>query len=90
MPGEIVTLGNGDRGRLLWHSPRKNPTTSYLALIGDFDDAEDKNPTAYPSCVGVSSVGVPRMRGSDDDHRGDRGVDDMDPMQRGRRGGLNM
>lgn len=87
VPGEIVTLGNGDRGKLLWHSPRgkdkkRPPETSYIGLIDEFDN-EDHRPTAYPSCVGVSSVGIPRGRG-DDDHYGDRSADVSDPMQQRR------
>lgn len=83
-PGEIVTLGNGDRGRILFHSPRKKkgsvPESTYLGLMDDFDDAEDHAPTRYPSCVGVAAVGVPRAPG--DDHHGERSPDPSDPMQR--------
>lgn len=87
VPGEIVTLGNGDRGRILWHSPRGKdkkhpPTTTFLGLIDDFG-FEDNSPTRYPSCVGVSTVTAARGRG-DDDHLGDRGGDAGDPMQRNR------
>lgn len=84
--GEIVTLGNGDVGRIAWHSPRgkdkKNPpTTTFLTLI-EFGD-EDDRPVGYPSCTGVASVAIQRGRG-DDDHFGDRGTDAGDPMQRNR------
>lgn len=84
-PGEIVILGNLDRGRLLWHSPRGNdkkrpPQVSYLGMIDDFD-VQDHRPTSYPSCVGVSSVSVPRSHQSDD-HYGERSPEPLDPMQR--------
>lgn len=77
--GEIVTLGNGDRGRIVRHSPRKDPTTTYLCLINDFSEEEDYRPTGYPSEVGVRSVGVARY--SVDDGRDERGQDMVDPLR---------
>lgn len=87
-PGEIVQLGNGDRGRILWHSPRKNkrqkPDVTFIGLIGDFDDVESAIPTKYPSCVGVISVGIQRLAGDADDHAHDHSEDLSDPLQRRR------
>lgn len=79
--GEVVTLGNGDYGRVLWHSPSGRPTT-YLSLIGEFDGIEDHRPVSYPSCVGVQSVSVPRMAGDTNAHANSRSPDLGDPMQR--------
>ncbi len=84
--GEVVELGNGDVGRVLWHSPRPKkkgdrPDTTYLGLIDDFDGLESTDPTRYPSCVGVRSVSVSRAQG-DGDHHGERGSDREDPLQR--------
>jgi hypothetical protein len=81
--GEIVTLGNGDRGRIVRHDKRATPTTS-IALIGDFDQRESSYPTAYPSCVGVASVSDPRWISDDSNHSHDRD-DQVDPMRKATR-----
>lgn len=85
-PGEIVTLGNGDRGRILWHMPRKKkkvrPETTFLGLFDDFTDRETHAPIAFPSCVGVLSVDEARTAGDCDVHGGERGVDYNDPVYR--------
>ncbi len=82
VPGEVVTLGNGDHGRILWHWRSGTPTT-YLGLISEFDGYESHRPVRYPSCIGVASVSVSRMSGDTKTHAQDRSVDIDDPMQRG-------
>lgn len=79
-PGEIVTLGNGDRGKITAHRKNGTPTTS-IALIGEFSGLESKESTTYPSCVGVISVSDPRWFYDDDPHA-NSGVDDTDPMRK--------
>jgi len=85
-PGEIVTLGNGDRGKILWHMPRKTkkvkPETTWLGLVEEFTCAESHRPIAYPSCIGVLSVDVARAQLDRDDHEGEKGIDLNDPVQR--------
>lgn len=81
-PGEIATLGNGDRGKVLAHRKNGTPTTS-IALIGDFSGEESKESTTYPSCVGVVSVSHPKWFYDDDSHAGS-GEDQTDPMRRNR------
>jgi hypothetical protein len=85
-PGEIVTLGNGDHGRILWHMPRKtkkvNPECTFLGLIEEFTGVESYSPIFYPSCVGVASVDVPRVIADDKAHDRDRDLDYGDPIHR--------
>lgn len=85
-PGEVVTLGNGDRGRILWHMPRKakkvRPQTTFLGLIGEFDEIESYDPISYPSCVGVATVDVSRAVVDRDAHAGERELDYNDPVHR--------
>lgn len=83
-PGELVTLGNGDTGRVLWHQPRRAkksiPVTTWIAPVDQFDGVESHRPVAYPSVVGVRgfvSASVPS-----DDHYGARGADQEDPLLR--------
>jgi hypothetical protein len=78
--GEIATLGNGDRGRILRHNKQATPTTA-LALISEWDGAEDKTPTSYPSCVGVICVSDPRWFHDTGDHAKEH-LDETDPMRR--------
>lgn len=84
--GEIVTLGNGDQGRVLWHMPRRakkiRPDTTFLGMIEPFTEIESYIPIAYPSCVGVSSVDASRNNVDDNAHAHERGVDLSDPVQR--------
>lgn len=90
VPGEIVTLGNGDRGKILWHLPwRANyaskskkvaKTGTFLGLIEEFTGNESHRPVYYPSCVGVLSVDVARMIGDTSDHSGEE--DEIDPVHR--------
>jgi hypothetical protein len=81
-PGEIVTLGNGDRGKILAHRKNGTPTT-IIALIGDFSGEESKQSTTYPSCVGVASVSHPNWFYDEDNHAGS-GEDQTDPMRKNR------
>jgi hypothetical protein len=80
--GEIVTLGNGDRGRIQRHTKNGTPMT-FITLIGDFDDVESTYTTMYPSSIGVSSVADARWC-EDNDHQGER-QDNEDPMRKARR-----
>lgn len=85
-PGEIVTLGNGDHGRILWHMPRKskkvNPECTFLGLIEEFSGTESYTPICYPSCVGVLSVDVPLVMADDKAHDRERDIDYNDPIHR--------
>lgn len=85
-PGEIVTLGNGDRGKILWHMPRKKkkvkPETTFMGLFDEFTDQESHKPVPYPSCIGVASIEVSRAPGDTKAHDHDRSVDYNDPIHR--------
>lgn len=85
-PGELVTLGTGQRGRILWHIPKRTkhtrPEVTFVGLISDFDDVETHQPIPFPSCIGVASVAIPRAAADTDDHLGDRSADPLDPMAR--------
>ncbi|HEY6117477.1 MAG TPA: hypothetical protein VI172_16105 [Candidatus Dormibacteraeota bacterium] len=85
-PGEIVTLGNGQRAKILWHMPRKRakvvPETTFLDILDDFFESETYRPVAYPSSIGVASVDVPRAVADREAHDRDRTEDPNDPMQR--------
>jgi hypothetical protein len=85
-PGEIVTLGNGQRVKILWHMPRKRskqqPETTFVDILVEFHEAETFIPVPYPSCVGVASVDAPRAVLNREAHDRERGVDPDDPMQR--------
>lgn len=91
-PGEIVTLGNGERAKIAWHMPRRKkkvrPLTTFLLLLDEFTERENPNPVPYPSCVGVASVDVSRRIADHDDHAGERAEDLNDPVQRTIAGGL--
>jgi hypothetical protein len=78
--GEIVTLGNGDRGRIVRHDKRGAPRTS-VALIGDFDDIQAEEATSYPSATGVVSVSDPRWHDDDSGHAHSR-EDQADPIRK--------
>lgn len=79
--GEIVTLGNGDRGRVVSHSKRGRPSTR-IALIDELFETESPAPTEYPSSTGVRST-LPALAQRDDEAGNARAkVDNMDPMQR--------
>lgn len=83
-PGEIVTLGTGQRAKILWHMPRKakkvKPDATFLGLIGEFD-VESDMPIGYPSAVGVRSVEFSRRTNNHDAHGGERAEDYSDPLQ---------
>jgi hypothetical protein len=86
VPGEVVTLGNGDQGRIAWHMPRKakkvRPETTFLLVMDPFTGAEDPRPVPYPSCIGVASVDVSRAKVEDVSHAGERDLDLNDPVHR--------
>lgn len=79
-PGEVVTLGNGDRGRIIQHVRRGTPTT-LVALIDEFTETEDRTFTEYPSVVGVRSVSHASWFHAENGKTGD----ELDPLQRNRR-----
>lgn len=89
-PGEIVTLGNGQRAKVLWHQPRKRqkvtPETTFLDILdaSDFFERETFAPVPYPSCIGVESVDNPRTVGDREAHDRERAADHSDPLQRER------
>jgi hypothetical protein len=86
VPGEVVTLGNGEQGRIAWHMPRKTkkvrPETTFLLMIDPFIGSEDPKPVAYPSSIGVASVDVSRAKVEDVSHAGERDLDLSDPVHR--------
>lgn len=85
-PGEIVTLGNGQRVKILWHMPRKRkkevPETTFVDVLTEFYEAETLVPVPYPSCVGVASVDAPRAAADREAHDRERAADPNDPVQR--------
>jgi len=86
-PGEIVTLGTGQRAKILWHMPRKKPKqvpeSTFVDLLEEFTDAETYKAVEYPSCVGVEVI-VSRVAETSAHVRGDEG----DPLQRRHGGAL--
>lgn len=82
-PGEIVTLGNGQRAKILWHLPYKRengrPETTFLDILVEFYETETFIPIPYPSCIGVSSVETARFTLGGGNGRE---VDAGDPLQR--------
>jgi hypothetical protein len=79
--GEIVTIGNGDRGRIVRHVERGRPTT-FVALIDEFFDTEAEEATEYPSETGVRST-LPAAASIEDKHgRAKARADLVDPLQR--------
>lgn len=85
-PGEVVTLGNGQRAKILWHMPRKKPKvtpeTTFLDILVEFHETETYLPIPYPSCIGVASVDVARAVTDREAHDRERTADPNDPMQR--------
>lgn len=85
--GQIVTLGNRDRGRLLRHIWRGAdmdgpPRDTELLLIEPFFETEATEATWYPSCTGVLSASVTLKSQA---RRGNRGrADHLDPLQQRR------
>lgn len=54
-PGQEVTLGNGERARIMQHCKRATPTTKVIRYDPMFDSWEE-SPTTYPSSTGVVIV----------------------------------
>lgn len=85
-PGEVVTLGNGQRVKILWHMPRKRPKvrpeTTFVDILTEFYESETFIPVPYPSCVGVASVDVARAVADREAHDRERAEDPNDPVQR--------
>lgn len=79
--GEVVTLGNGDRGRVVLHS-RRGTHTTMVALIDEMFDAEERTPTSYPSSTGVKSTMPSLSRPEDQSGRKQSRVDHSDPLQK--------
>jgi len=83
-PGQIVTLGNGDRGRIVQHNKRGSPTTE-INLIDPMFDEESRSSTTYPSETGVASMSASSWH-QDPHHGGQRAREDhLDPLQQGRK-----
>lgn len=78
MPGQIVELGNGDRGRVIRHCERGSPSTD-IALIDPMLDIEADEATSYPRETGVAAMSASWWHR---DSRGRRAIDDLDPLQR--------
>lgn len=91
VPGEVVILGNGERARILWHTPRPErtkrgawkvkPEVTYLGLMDGLTGDESHQPTGYPADTGVAHVELSRAVVVTMGDRG-RSVDVDDPMQR--------
>lgn len=81
VPGEVVTLGNGDRGRVLRHCRNGTPTT-WLGPIGAFSGIESHRPVTYPSSAGVAEIHETRVRVDRRQRENKRAVDLGDPLQR--------
>lgn len=80
-PGEIVELATGERCRISWHMPRKNPTTTFVALIDEWTDEESLDRIPVDSAIGVVSVAAKKPAGGDDDaHAGEKDADVVDPL----------
>lgn len=54
-PGQEVTLGTGDRGRIIRHCRRGTPTTDVVLWCPMFGDWQEP-PMSYPSATGVVIV----------------------------------
>jgi hypothetical protein len=79
-PGQIVTLGNGDRGRVMRKCNRGTPTTD-IALIDPFLDEQARETTRYPTITGVASMSA--VLWLQDSSGGARGREDhLDPLQK--------
>jgi hypothetical protein len=79
--GEIVTLGTGERCRIVKHSKTGTPST-FVYLIDEFFDTEERYWTVIPSQVGVRSVAVTTYTRSDPFGRASVREDHLDPLQR--------
>lgn len=92
LPGEIVELGSGERGRVAWQSPRKEPrvrpVTTFVALIDDFTDEADANPIGVDARIGVRSVAAAGDTAAAkyvDLRDGEKDADAVDPIARRQR-----
>lgn len=83
-PGEIVELGNGDRGRILRHEKSPGNPTTVVALIGLFDGAEAELGTHFPSETGVRSVDPETWKPKTKADRR-KSADPNDPLQQPKR-----
>ena len=82
-PGMIVSIGNGDRGRVVRHCKRGSPTTM-VNLIDPMFDEEEISSTTYPSETGVASMSASSWL--QDPSGGHRAREDhLDPLQQGRK-----
>lgn len=81
-PGQIVTLGNGDRGRVIQHVRRGKPTTE-VALIEPMFEEEATATTTYPSETGVASMSASWWKKTEGGNRARE--DHLDPLQQGRK-----
>lgn len=79
-PGQIVTLGNGDRGRVIRHNRRGTPTTD-INLIHPFLDDEATEATSYPNNTGVASMSASSWL---EKPPRDARHDHLDPLQKGK------
>lgn len=77
-PGDVVTLGTGDRGRVVSHS-RYGRKITEIRLLDPFTDQEQTQSTSYPSVTGVASI-VPQYH-ADAGYAG-RATDALDPLRR--------
>lgn len=78
-PGQIATIANGDRGRIIRHCQRGTPSTE-VALIEPLFGEQDLLTTTYPSATGVISLSVDSW--FYDPHGDARAREDhLDPLQ---------
>jgi hypothetical protein len=76
--GDVVTLGTGERGRVVSHSKYGRKITK-IRVFDPFTDEEPTQSTSYPSVTGVASI-VPQYH-ADAGHAG-RATDALDPLRR--------
>jgi hypothetical protein len=81
-PGEVVELGTGDRARIMWQSPRKDPSVTFVAVFDDFTESYGE-PTPVDSRIGVRSVAAKITRV--DLHDKEKDADLVDPIARRQR-----
>lgn len=84
-PGEVVELGTGERVRIMWHSPRKNPVTTFVSVFDDFTDEYDPAPVPVFSSIGVRSVAIRARAPGADLHEHEKDADLVDPIARRQR-----
>jgi hypothetical protein len=79
--GEVVTLGNGDRGRIIRHCRRGEPSTE-IAIIDEMTEEEAEVTTSYPGTTGVRSTLPAGAKEEDAAGRSRTRRDQLDPLQR--------